>query len=128
MHARGRKEQSKMKSSSYVSWHEKRVCVSVFPHMKRERIRTSAGIFEEEHGSEQRGRAHHIPPDRGLVPPCQPHGTWMGNLMEEVADAVKLSVASTSKSHLQTSHAELGDLRCHLGTGSLSPAAALCIV
>lgn len=80
--------------------------------MKRDCICTSAGVFEEEHGSERRGRAHHVPPDQGLVLPSQPHGTRMGNLMEEVVDAVKLLVVSTSKSHLQESHAELRGLCC----------------
>lgn len=74
----------------------------VFPCVKGECTHTSAGISEEEHGSEQRGRAHHITPYRSLEPLCQPHRTQMRNSMEGVADAVKLLVASTSKSHLQT--------------------------
>lgn len=94
----------------------------VFPYTEREHIRTSAGISEEEHS-----RAHHVPPAQGSVPPCQPHGSWRGNSEEEVAEAVKLSVVSSSKSRLQTSRAEHRGLCCisALVPSPLSPVAAL---
>lgn len=81
--------------------------VSVSP--EKERNESSTGVFEEKHGSEWRGRDHHVPTDQGSVPPCQPHGAWKANRMEEVADA------STSKFCFQTSHAELGGLLCISG-------------
>lgn len=86
VHARGRREQSKVKSTSWVSQHEKQV-YQLPP--EKELTETSTGVFEEKHGSECRAGTT---TDPGSVPPCQPRGAWMANLMEEVADA------STSKS------------------------------